>query len=280
MDPRECRIVAIGAGVDRLFARQEQLRAHGEPSTRADDAALVELLEPQPESGERVVAIVGGWLGDEARMRIRAARSLLDTDRVALWTTDLPPLAAGVLAALAAALVDRLERPGALVAALPALERELVVVAWARSVSRLKRPSPRLAQHARSALPGSGFGVGLAPEEFVRTLSREGREAPLALAPGPMQLVIAGDDETGRRWMLEAVNPALGTLPILELEAMAAAARWWGTAKVVEGVAAPTDRDALALRVLSGGLESCHWCGEALAVGTRCAFCGDSLRAA
>jgi hypothetical protein len=93
-------------------------------------------------TGSTGIVIVGDWLREESLRGVHTVRSLLQTDRVAGYVTDLPPLAASVLAALPAALA-RSRRPPAFWRA--PWERSAtaddVDVALARSVSVTSRSS-------------------------------------------------------------------------------------------------------------------------------------------
>ena len=68
------------------------------------------------------------------------ARALLDTARVAIHVTPLPPLAATALASLASSLARGCHPPGLLASALPGLEEQLHFVTWLASVTGLKHP--------------------------------------------------------------------------------------------------------------------------------------------
>jgi hypothetical protein len=276
VSPRVVTVVGVGAGLPGLFAGQEPVRWLVPTTGRDDTEALIGLLSSGLAGGGRTVAIVGDWLDAEQRDRVHSARTLLDTDRVALVETDLPPLAAGVLTALADALAARSPQAGELVAALPALAGELTVVSWLASVSKLRRPAPSVAQHARSALPGSAFAVVVAPDEHVHTLGRNDSGIEIAPAGQPAQLVVASGEGGDTAWVLETLNPALGSLPVLEVAPSEAGPSWWGTSKLVEAVAAPTDLPALAARLLPSGLAACRWCGEPLAA-SPCPFCGNAI---
>ena len=66
-----------------------------------------------------MIAIVPDWFAPEALRRLEMARTLLDTARVAIHVTSLPPLAATALASLASSLGPRLPSAGLLASALP-----------------------------------------------------------------------------------------------------------------------------------------------------------------
>jgi hypothetical protein len=85
----------------------------------------------------------------------------LNTGRLVSYGTKLPPLAGSALVSLASAVSPYIKAPGVLVAALPELERELLILAWLSSVTGLDYPSPSFAQHVASLSPT--FQVGEHP---------------------------------------------------------------------------------------------------------------------
>lgn len=240
-----------------------------------DDATarIAATLEEALARSEHLVVVAAGWTGPEEQRRLDTALTAVGTDRVAVLPSDLPPLAGGVLAALAAALSEHLTA-GVLVAGLEAIAAELVVVGWVRSVSGLTRPDVSVLLHGASLLPGGrGFGVGLQPEEFVRRL-RPDREVPLALAAETSALAVAdrGGDVS---WVTDVVNPQLGGLPVTEVESPSRAPEWWGGRKLTEIVAYPADLPALAARVGDRQTARCGWCETSVAAGS-CPFCGHT----
>src|SRR3954453_23625826 len=97
-------------------------------------------------------------------------RALLDTGRVAIHVTALPPLAATALASLASSLGPRLLSAGLLANMLEPLSTHVHPRTWLGSVTGLKRPAPSLGQHVTLLTPGSAFGVSSFPEPAVHRL--------------------------------------------------------------------------------------------------------------
>ncbi len=265
-------IVAVGYEVERLFEGQERVIALPDQPARADLQAMTETVADALGRKEAVLAVYPAWQTEPAAQRLETVRACLDTDRVALLSCELPPLAGGVALALLAALAPHLSSPGQVVVALPVVESSLVVVSWLNSVAGLKRPSPSLLQHLQSAGPGSAFAAGLQPEPFVRRISRRGGDLPVNAVGEPMELLVSpngGDLE----WVADVLNPALGSLSLREVAPTRAGIGWWGARQLVETVAHPLDMAPLRERVLEAGpMRLCPWCGVAIAQPT-CPFC-------
>jgi len=268
-------VIGLGCELDRLFSGQPPVVPIPGPPGRDDVRDLLDAIGAPLRSGAREIVIVGDWLPPETLERVRMIRSLLQTDRVAIHVTDLPPLAAGVLAALTAALAPAAPSAGALAGAIDAIADELVVLAWVGSVAGLRHPSVSLLDHARSALPWSSFAVGLQPESFVTPVSA-GAEA-LALAPPeqPIELLVAPEEGADVDWIVDVVAPALGGVGIREIPPTLHGAAWWGTTRLIEAVGVPSSLEALADATLPHSVAPCVWCGEPIAA-PPCPFCGDA----
>jgi hypothetical protein len=269
-------VIGLGCEIDRLFAGQQATLPIPGPPDRDDLKDLFDAIAGPLRGGDAVIVVLGEWLPDEALRGLRTVRSLLQTDRVALHITELPPLATSVLAALAGALIPFAPTPGALASALDAVGRELYVLAWAGSVAGLQHPSVSVLHHARSLLPGSSFGVGLQPESFVLPLSRAEQEPPLAPPEHPLELLVAPTDKADLVWLVDVVAPALGGIPVREIPATMHGASWWGTSKLVEAVGVPSNLERLAQVTLSGVPAPCAWCGEPI-FASPCPFCGEAV---
>ncbi len=225
--------------------------------------------------GMSEIVIVGDWLPPETLERLRTIRSLLQTDRVAIYVTDLPPLAASVLAALTAALAPLAVSAGALAGAIDQIADELLVLAWAGSVAGLRHPGVSLLHHARSALPWSSFAIGLQPESFVQPTSAGADELPLSPPELPIELLVAPEEDADLDWIVDVVAPALGGVGIREIPPTLHGAEWWGTTRLAEMVGVPTSIEALAAVTLPRSVAPCPWCGEPIAAAP-CPFCGDA----
>ncbi len=269
----EVAVVAFGYELTGLFDGQQLVSVMLDASTDDDVPALVKTLRAAARRAPHVIVIYAEWLDAGALRRLQTARAALDTSRVALVGSDLPPLAGSVLAVLCAALAPQVH-VGRLVGGLPRVANELVVIGWLRSVSGLKRPSPSMVQHAASLIPRRGFGVQVQPEPFVRRLNPD-REAAIALVPETMEVVIA--DRAGDiSWVTDVVNPALGRLRLSEVDATHHGPTWWGTARLTEVVVYPADLDALAVRATAElPQHRCGWCDTRVAT-PACPFCGHA----
>jgi hypothetical protein len=216
-----------------------------------------------------VLAIYPTWHAEPALQQLQTIRSMLEAPRVLVHGTSLPPLAGATLAGLAAAMADRGVPPGVLAGALTGLESRLAVFAWAGSVARLRRPAPTLGQHVRSWKPRSSFWVSVQPEEAVVPLGRQ--VGPLLDLALDQRVVVAGP-RIDEAW-LNAAAATIQRTPDHVLDEQPLVAEWWGTGKIVEGVAYPADLDALARELEATRPAACGWCGEDTTAAP-CPFCG------
>jgi hypothetical protein len=270
-------LLVFGLQPQRLLDREQRIDAFLEPPTQEQWPIVIEALSSGLESGGRVIVIMPQWLDDQAVMRLDMARSMLDTGRVAVHRTGLPPLAATVLASLASACGPSLPSAGLLASLMGDLEAELHVFTWLGSVAGLSNPSPRFGQHVGSLVPGSAFGVSSWPEPAVHKLRPGQPSVPLPEITRPSRLVVAprsGDVA----WITETVNRALGGLPVVRVEPTLGGPQWWGTSKLVEGVVYPIDCEDLAAELMSDVEPwACRWCSELIAR-SPCPFCGHRAR--
>lgn len=268
-------IVAFGLKPERLVGAEGRIDAVPEPPTAEQAGLLVDALRSGITAGGAVIAIVPDWFGNEALQRLQMARTIIDTSRVAIHTTPLPPLAATALASLASSLAPRLPSAGLLASALRGLEEQLHFVTWLGSVTGLKRPAPSLGQHVASLTPGSAFAVSSHPEPAVHKVGQA--EIPLPRVVRPSRLVVAprtGDEQ----WLTGTINPQLGNLPVVRVEATPGGQGYWGTAKLVESVVCPADPDGLTHELMqSVDPWACRWCGELIAR-SPCPMCGHRAR--
>lgn len=273
--PVEVTVVGLGCELDRLFAGQPAALPVPAPPNREDLRELFDTIGAPVRSGQAVLIVVGDWLPPETLERVQTVHSLLETDRVAIYVTDLPPLGASVLAALAAALAPQAMSAGALVGSLDGLSDRLAVLAWVASVAGLRHPEVSIFHHARSALPWTSFGVGVQPDSFIVPLRGSPEHAPITAPAHPVDLLIAPGDDADLEWIVNTVSPALGGAPVRQLPPTLHGAEWWGTAKLVEAVGVPTSLEWLARVALPRAVRPCAWCAEPI-VGGPCPFCGDA----
>jgi hypothetical protein len=277
--PRKAPVLVVfGLKPERVVGAEGRIDAVPEPPAAEQSAMLVDALASGIEAGGAVIAIVPEWFAPEGLQRLEMARALLDTARVAIHTTHLPPLAATALAGLASSLGPRLPSAGLLASALPGLSEQLHILTWLGSVTGLKHPTPSLGQHVASLTPGSAFGVSSFPEPAVHKLQNGQPSVPLPPLVRPSRLVYAPRNGGDERWITHAVNPGLGTLPTLRVEATPGGPAYWGTNKLVEAVVVPADPDGLAAELLQTvDAWACRWCEELIAR-SPCPMCGHRAR--
>jgi len=268
-------VVSIGYDPGQLAAggANEAVTFPRAPS-REDLEPMLEGLRGALARSEHALVIYPAWLAEPALRRLQTIHAVLGAERIAVHRSALPPLAGGVLCELAGALGERLGSTGELVGALPALERRLIVAAWAGTVTRLRDPAPSILQHLLSLWPGTAFGVVHQPERRVHRLSKRQPSFPIARVPEPMRLVVAPREGANLDWVTTTLNPALGDLELRRVDPTHHGPRWWGTSALVEAVAHPTDLDALAASLTGERpLRACGWCGEPVAAWP-CPVCG------
>jgi hypothetical protein len=270
-------IVAFGLRPERIVGAEGRIDAVPDPPTQEQAGLLVEALRSGISAGGHVIAIVPEWFPPDGLKRLEMARSLLDTDKVAIHMTALSPLAATALASLASSLAPRLLSAGLLASMLEPLESQLQTVTWLGSVTGLKHPAPSLGQHVSSLTPGSAFAVSSFPEPAVHRIQPGEVSVPLPPVERPSHLAVAarnGDDA----WLAGPVNQALGGLPLVKLEPTPGGPSWWGTSKLAEGVICPVDVDVIAREIAQGADPwNCRWCGELIAR-SPCPMCGHRAR--
>ena len=278
--PREHAVVLVfGLRPERLLDNEGRIDAFLAPPGQEQVGVLVEAVKSGLDEGGSVLAIVPAWIGAEPIARVAMVRSMLDTHRLALYETALPPLAATVLASLASACAPFAPSTGVLASLLPELEAELHVFTWLGSVTGLSTPAPSFGQHVASLTPGSAFAVSSWPEPAVHRLKGDSTAIPVPQLTRPSRLVVAPRaDHAG--WILDTVNPALGNLEVRRVEPTPGGADWWGTSKLVEAVAYPLDVQALVGQLVAA-LDPwmCRWCRE-LVARSPCPLCGHRGRPA
>src|ERR671914_1455938 len=272
-------VLVFGLRPERLLDSEGRIDAFLEPPGQEQVGVLVEAVRSGLQEGGSVIALVPEWVGREAVERVAMVRSMLDTHRLALHVTPLPPLAATALASLASACAPHAPSAGVLASLLPELEAELHVFTWLGSVTGLSNPAPSFGQHLASLTPGSSFGVSSFPEPAVQRLHGEGPGVPVPELKRPSRLAVAPRaDRAG--WILDGVNSALGGLEVRRVEPTAGGPGFWGTPKLVEAVVYPLDTRALVGELVAR-LEpwTCRWCRE-LVARSPCPLCGHRGRPA
>ncbi len=272
-------VLTFGLRPERLLDAESRIDAFVEVPQQEHGQILVEAIASGIEAGGHVIAIVPAWFDPEGFMRVQMAQSILDTGRVAVHRTVLPPLAATVLASMASAVGPHVPGAGVLASLLGALEAELHVFTWLGSVSGLATPAPTIAQHMASLTPGTAFGVSSWPQPSVHKLRRGAASVPVPELYRPSRLVLAPRDGD-ESWVTGPINAALGSLPLVRVEPTPQGPKWWGTGKLVESVAYPVDVPDLTADLMAA-LEPwvCRWCRELIARAP-CPLCGHRGRPA
>jgi hypothetical protein len=264
-------IISIGFSTEAFVPHQGAIPAFSHEPGPA--GTFIETVRSGIEHAGHVLAIYPEYASEPARSRLETLRVALNTRRLVGYGTKLPPLAGSALVSLASAVTPYIKAPGVLVAALPGLERELLILAWLSSVAGLDYPSPSMAQHLASLSPITSFGVSYWPEPAVKTLTKKDRSVPLPTTYRPMMLAASVRDGDAT-WVDEVVAPGLGGPPVARLEPTPLGPKWWGTSKLVEAVAYPVDVPVTARRITQSLTPFlCRWCGEAIAT-RHCPFCG------
>jgi hypothetical protein len=252
-------------------------RAHvfKSPEAQPFDAALAETQSLIDQHGYLVV-VHQTTLSKPFLHRLHAIRSMLETDRIALLPTALPPLGTAVLVRQLRQLSLCEFSPGVLGAAARLLAHYIYAGALLNSVAKLDHVPVQLTAHAKSWLPKAQFAVLAAPTpQLVRidgsSGSGDGSEAILAGPQFGTHLTIANGQLTSD-WVRDtlALRWNVGGMQWAHLPEQSAS--WWGTGKLVEFAAAIPDVSVLYKLVSSVRRDECHWCGLEL-IGDRCAFC-------
>jgi hypothetical protein len=272
-------LLVLGLRPERLLDAEGRIDAFVDPPGQEQVAVLVEAVTSGLQAADSVVAIAPDWVGRAAVGRLTMVRSMIDTHRLAIHGTALPPLAATALASLASVAAQHTPSTGMLASLLPDLEARLHAFTWLGSVAGLSTPAPSFAQHLASLAPGSAFGVSSYPEPGVSRLHRDGPTVPVPELEGLHRLVVApraGEAD----WILSSLNPALGNLEVRRVEPTPRGPEWWGTSKLVESVAIPLDVERIVGELVAG-LDpwACRWCRE-LVGRSPCPLCGHRGRPA
>lgn len=246
------------------------------PGTRPLDASVADMQQLLARYGS-VVVVCPTSAPAAVERRLHAVRALLESDRIALVRTDLPPLGAAVLVRQLRQLAACDFSPGVLASAARLLAHYIYAGAVLGSVSRLDRVPVSLSSHLKSWLPGAHFAVLAGPTPQIVRLGGAGDQRLAGPEFGTQLLVARGQLQTD--WPATALVPAWQIQgPVQETALPEASPGWWGTGKVVEFAAYLPDLPVLYQLVSSVRRESCHWCGMEL-IGDRCGFCAAPLTA-
>ncbi|MEU6574466.1 hypothetical protein [Streptomyces sp. NPDC046805] len=232
--------------------------------------ALAELHALVEQHGH-VIVVCSQAASAAVTRRLYTLRALMESDRIAVFRPDLPPLGIAVLARQLRQLASCDLGPGVLASAGRLLTHYIHAGAVLGSVARLDRVPVGLTAHAKSWVPGSQFAVLAHPEpQFVRV-------GPGATLTGPRfgtwMLVAKGPSQTQAQadWV-GTLSKAWNVLGLREAPLPAESPRWWGTGRMVEFCGHLADLSVLYQLVTSVRRGNCHWCGIDV-IGDRCVFC-------
>jgi hypothetical protein len=271
--PSETMIATFGFEPPALYERAPSvIRFSKDLGPRALER-LADTLDTAISRRAAVLAILPSWAAEPGRHGLETVSAALAAPRVIIHESPLPPLGGSVLVAIAAAIAPAVGRGGLLAAALPRIERELLVGAWLSSVAGLQHPSPSLSQHAVSMAPWSSFAVIASPVTRIVRLARKHGSINAPRPGHPFGCLIA-DRDGNPGWVRAWVLPDLGAPPTREVRPTTLGPTYWGTSRLTEFATHPVDIAAFATRATSGlAVASCQWCGEDIAADP-CPFCG------
>lgn len=209
--------------------------------------------------------------------RLHIVRALLESDRIALLPTELPPLATAVVVRQLRHLSICDFSPGVLGCAQRLLAHYVYGGALLNSVAKLDRVPLPATGHARSWVPGVHFAVLASPApQLVRVGAQAGGEqggpAPMLQGPAYATHLTVAEGQLPPDWVTTSLAHAWRVQGVQQVPLPAQSPRWWGTGKLVEFAAGILDISILYQLVNSVRRDECHWCGQEL-IGDLCAFC-------
>ncbi|MEU2506722.1 hypothetical protein ABZ621_18710 [Streptomyces sp. NPDC007863] len=244
-----------------------------DPAARTLDDSVTELRRLVDRFGHVLVVCPASAPAAVAH-RLHAVRGLLESDRIALVRTDLPPLGAAVLVRQLRALSTCDFSPGVLASAARLLAHYIYAGAVLGSVSRLDRVPVTLGSHLKGWLPGAHFAVLAGPTPRI---VRVGADESGFTGPEFATRLLVARGQLATEWPTTALAPRWAVAgPVEETALPASSPAWWGTPKLTEFAAYLPDLPVLHRLVASVRRETCHWCGMEL-IGDRCGFCAAPL---
>ena len=251
--------------------------AYDPPSdTDADPYAhLADTVRPCLEAGDVVLAVLDERTAEPMHARLLAVRSALETTRLVIHTTSLPPLGAAMLVrALAELDATGALSPTVLASGVARLERTVVSAAWLKSVAKLQHPAPPLKLHARSYLPKAGFAAVIDDQPRVVRHRGAGHALPLPdLTPAEDWRVVVGTGLGDLGMVEHTLASKAGGAEIVRVPSRRSSATWWGTERVVEIACMPRSLASLTHVVLGDRpVAGCAWCSDDVATAV-CPLC-------
>ncbi|MFF4184741.1 hypothetical protein ACFYZ9_16235 [Streptomyces sp. NPDC001691] len=239
------------------------------PDAQPLDSALADMHRLLEQHGY-VIACYPASISPAHEHRLHTVRSLLETDRITLIKSELPPLGLALLVRQLRQLSVCDFSPGVIASAARLLSHYIHAGAVLSSVTRLERIPVGLTAHARSWMPGSQFAVVAHPRpQLVKV-------GPAATLTGPdfaCHLLLARGSAHAD-WITTTLAPAWQVKAVQETALPADSAAWWGTGKLTEFAAYLPDISVLYQLVASVRRERCRWCAMEL-IGDRCGFCAS-----
>lgn len=240
---------------------------------RDDLPRLTGLLQAGVQARGRVVVLYPSWDTEPTLRHLETALAGIGSPMIAAHPISTSPVAGAVLASIAGALSAEVADAGVLLATLPLVEEYLVTVAWLRRVSGLTEPAPGLANTILSYMPGTSWAVTTWREPAVHRL-RPGTRIPLPTPQTAVSLVMA-DHDGDPAWIAEHMAEPLRT-PMAEIDLGTQLPEWWGSPRVTEAVAFPSDVSAIAAMARQRFRSSpCRWCGGPVCTAS-CPWCGEA----
>lgn len=215
-----------------------------------------------------VIVVCSQAVSRGVERRLHTIRSLLESDRIALFRPDLPPLGLAVLARQLRQLASCDLSPGVLASAGRLLTHYIHAGALLGSVARLDRVAVGLKSHAKSWVPGSQFGVLAHPAPQLVKI------APGVTLPGPEfgTWMLAAKGQLQSDWVTGTLAKEWSVQGLREVPLPAESSAWWGTGRLIEFAAYLPDLSVLYQLATSVRQGVCHWCGVDV-IGDRCVFC-------
>ncbi|MFJ8664873.1 hypothetical protein [Streptomyces sp. NPDC093600] len=242
------------------------------PETQPLASAVAELQLLVDRHGH-VIVVYPSSVPTATEQRLYAIRSLLESDRIALVRSDLPPLGTAVLALQLRQLSVCDFSPGVVASAARLLAHYIYAGAVLGSVARLDRVPVSLKSHVKGWLPGAQFAVLAGP---VPQLDRIGPGVPPPAGPEFATELVLARGQLQTDWPTATLVPQWQVRAVREAPLPAESSRWWGTGRLVEFAAYLPDLPVLHQLVSSVRRETCHWCAMEL-IGDRCGFCSAPL---
>ncbi len=219
-----------------------------------------------------VIAVYPAGIPAAHERRLHTIRSVLESDRIALIRSPLPPLGVAVLVRQLRQLSVCDFSAGVIASAARLLSHYIHAGALLNSVARLDRVPVTLKAHAKSWVPGSQFGVLANPEpQLIRVGTGE------LAGPRFATHLLFARGQSQSEWVTGTLAPGWQVQAVHEAALPEESPGWWGTSKLIEFAAFLPDISLIYQLVSSVRREVCAWCGNEL-IGDRCGLCNAPLK--